>query len=384
MGFQDERLNAYGVSAATIMALHGRPMFGASYLRFDGRHLVVVGSHLPPNGDPDALGVAFGPGVAYSFDYPLASPEWGSHYWYWPNSDYSTFELTIDLPASSADADPFHFWFTTPADMPLGAVPATAFTFGTPHGHVWIPPHLDSFIGYPADSTQLTRVQTWSTSQTVTFSGYSAFRSMEALLLRYGVQRRSGLRVLDWGCGHGRVARHFIQNWPEARVTGLDIDAENIAWCQANLPSGQFTTAPLRPPTSLADSSFDAIFSISVMTHLTPEVQLLWLEELARILKPGGIAAISFGGPGSVAFSSFWHAHDYLDEWRSEGIHSSQIDLALSGKVAEADYYRNTAQTYEYTVANWSKHFDILAIAPEALGYLDFAILRLKEQNVLF
>ena len=231
----------------------------------------------------------------------------------------------------------------------------------------------------PPDPGQLTRVQTWSDTCSVTLTGYNAYRVVRALLDRYGV-REEGTTLMDWGCGHGRVARHFVREWPRATIIGMDVDAENVDWAARNIPAGTFVSSPLLPPCALADGCLDALISISVMTHLTLEVQLLWLTELARLIRPGGIALISFGGPAAVAWSSFWNGPEYFEKWQREGIHADVIDPALDGKISDAAYYRNTAQTHSHVRDNWSDHFDVLEIVPEAIGNLDFAVLRRRKR----
>ncbi len=359
--------NAHGLAAHAVYDPAMAPMFSVPWLEFNGATIVISGAHLPPAGDPGRLSVEFGDGVSAHFDYPLPSPEFGAHYWYWPNAHHAGFRLSIDLPACAPGSDPFTFRFVD-RDAEDGAE-------WQDRARIWIPHDLRSFIGYPG-GTQLTRVQTWSEQKTVTLTGYNAFRGFESLLARHGVKPRAGLRLLDWGCGHGRVARHFIQNWPATQITGADIDAENISWCQANLPQGQFLVAPLMPPLHIADSTFDAIIGLSVMTHLTAPVQQAWLAEIHRILKPGGVALISFGGHGAAAFASFHNTPEWWAEWLRTGFDDGLADPALDGKIADAAYYRVTHQSPEQVRRDWTGRLKIEAIEQQAFGYQDIAVLR--------
>lgn len=93
--------------------------------------------------------------------------------------------------------------------------------------------------------------------------------------------------VLDWGCGCGRVLRHW-SDLSDTRVFGCDIDRRMVAWCNDNLTFAQVTENVLFPPLPYGDSSFDLVYAFSVMTHLSEELQHAWLNELSRILKPGG------------------------------------------------------------------------------------------------
>ncbi len=363
--------NAAGLTATAILALHERPFFAVPYMSFDGAVITITGAHLPPASDPSALGVEFGPGVAAAFHYPRASPSWESHFWYWPNARLSDFQIFIDLSASEPGSDPFSFRFTyakgAQKDLP------------EPYGRVWIPRDLYAAVGSPQDSTQLTRVQTWSDSRSVTLTGYNVYRVVRAVFERFGIDGE-GATIMDWGCGHGRVARHFIREWPRATIIGMDVDAENVDWAADNLAPGCFVTSPLMPPCDLPDKCLDGLFSISVMTHLPADVQKAWLKELARLLRPGAIALVSFGGPGAVAWSSIWNGQAYVDKWLADGIHADVVDPALDGKISDSSYYRNTAQTHENVRSNWATYFEILEILPEAVGNLDIAVLRRRPR----
>jgi SAM-dependent methyltransferase len=104
--------------------------------------------------------------------------------------------------------------------------------------------------------------------------------------------------VLDLGCGAGRTLRHFL---PEARIAkfhGCDIDAESITWVREHLcpPFDCFVNAEL-PPLPLPPSTFDVVYAISVFTHLT-STWSAWLIEVHRVLRPGGLALLTFMGRG--------------------------------------------------------------------------------------
>jgi SAM-dependent methyltransferase len=93
--------------------------------------------------------------------------------------------------------------------------------------------------------------------------------------------------LLDWGCGCGRVLRHWsdVEN---ARVAGCDINPKMIDWCNEHLPFAHATVNELAPPLPYGDSTFDLVYAFSVMTHLSEDLQRSWVGECARVLKPGG------------------------------------------------------------------------------------------------
>ena len=99
-------------------------------------------------------------------------------------------------------------------------------------------------------------------------------------------------KVAEWGCGLGRVGQHLPSDWD---YTGFDIDPSSIGWCEANL-KGTFHLNQPSPPLPCADAQFDAVFAISIYTHLSAEAHRVWPHEIARILKPGGVFAFTVHG----------------------------------------------------------------------------------------
>jgi SAM-dependent methyltransferase len=101
--------------------------------------------------------------------------------------------------------------------------------------------------------------------------------------------------VLDFGCGCGRVARHWAAvEGPE--IYGCDYNEDLIAWCQGNLPFMQAGLNRLEPPAPYPDQSFDLIYALSVFSHLSEPLQDAWVAEFRRLLRPGGFLVISVLG----------------------------------------------------------------------------------------
>lgn len=98
-----------------------------------------------------------------------------------------------------------------------------------------------------------------------------------------------GWNVLDWGCGTGRITRH-LTHIPEAgSVTGADVHAGMIRWNQQHLSGIRFIHLPDMPPMPLPSGHFHVIIGISVLTHIPTNMQRGWLDEMYRLLQPGGI-----------------------------------------------------------------------------------------------
>jgi SAM-dependent methyltransferase len=102
-----------------------------------------------------------------------------------------------------------------------------------------------------------------------------------------GVELDGSMRILDFGCGCGRVIRH-LRAMIGARFDGSDYNPQLVEWCQRNLPFARFDVNGVSPPLPYENEQFDLVYALSVFTHFPEDLQARWMSELARVLKPGG------------------------------------------------------------------------------------------------
>jgi SAM-dependent methyltransferase len=126
-------------------------------------------------------------------------------------------------------------------------------------------------------------------------SGKQGFNTITQILRQHGLEIAELESILDFGCGCGRILRH-LKSYSNIRIHGTDMNQTAIRWCDANLNFAEFGTNNCEPPLRYHDNSFDLVYSFSVFTHLTEEVQMMWIKEIHRILKPGGNFLFSVHG----------------------------------------------------------------------------------------
>jgi SAM-dependent methyltransferase len=147
------------------------------------------------------------------------------------------------------------------------------------------------------------------------FVGHSDFAGTGAEFLGHFVKLgglRPDDRVLDVGCGIGRMARPLTGYLSaHGSYDGFDVNRDGIEWCRRRYrrhPNFRFAVADLHnrrynpgggQPASeyrfpYDDAAFDFVICTSVLTHLLEGEADHYLAEIARVLAPGGRALATF------------------------------------------------------------------------------------------
>jgi SAM-dependent methyltransferase len=113
-------------------------------------------------------------------------------------------------------------------------------------------------------------------------------------------------KVLEVGCGIGRIAVPLTQYLKDGTYDGFDIIRHGIEWCQQKVtprypnfrffladvhnkfyhPEGRHPAAEYTFP--FEDGQFDFVYLTSVFTHMMPKDLERYAMEIGRVLKPGG------------------------------------------------------------------------------------------------
>jgi SAM-dependent methyltransferase len=211
--------------------------------------------------------------------------------------------------------------------------------------------------------------------------GRQSLLDIKTALAGIGVELGDFPKILDFGCGCARVLRWLPPDAPASEIHGCDIDEQAIAWNRANLPAMTFATNEAEPPLPYDDDTFDLILNHSVFTHIDERMQDLWLAELRRVLKPGGIALLSVHGP--FAFGLTEHASrfegDMASIMRKEIERDGILYLSSDSYVGSSfpSFYHTTFHAPWYVFEHWAQWFTVRAYLPRAdLSFQDIILLQ--------
>lgn len=201
--------------------------------------------------------------------------------------------------------------------------------------------------------------------------GRICWENIEALLRDAGADPDQCTTILDFGCGTGRVTRRIRRDLPQPRtLTGIDIDANAIAWCRRHLPGIRFIVGTPHPPLPFPDGAFDLVFAVSVFTHLDEAMQFAWLAEMQRVIRPGGFLIASVQG-------------EHHRSLRRRPIDVSRGFAFVTGRTGLfkrdglPDFYQDAQHTRSYVEREWSRFFRVAAYRDRGMaGHQDAVVLQ--------
>ncbi len=191
-----------------------------------------------------------------------------------------------------------------------------------------------------------------------------------------GLAFEPGDRILDLGCGAGRMIRHLAPLARSCEIWGADISAEHILWCQRNLsPPFHFLTSTKVPHLPFRDASFRFIYGGSLFTHID-DMARAWLLELRRLLRDDGLGYLTIHDEQTVKL---------FEGYRRPPAIVGQIMSAPLWDEAKGDSDMFTigrdAQSQVFYARDWFERllapiFEIADVRPEAYFYQTAILVR--------
>jgi hypothetical protein len=164
--------------------------------------------------------------------------------------------------------------------------------------HEWFQAH-DALAGGAISGTNVHRDLPGlpTSDQQTRFTGYSGTENLQQAFrfYRYCLDITSARgpvaatdRILDFGCGWGRVARFWLREVRPSQIWCIDCMTDAIELLHSTrMPANILKNNPLPPVTGLPES-FRLIYAYSVFSHLSEDAALQWIDYFAEHLEPGG------------------------------------------------------------------------------------------------
>lgn len=187
-------------------------------------------------------------------------------------------------------------------------------------------------------------------------SGESTAACFRSALAAEGRPIESFRAVLDLGCGCGRVLRQW-HGIAGPRFYGTDYNPAGVFWAEKHLKYVTFATNQLEPPLPYGDSAFDLVYAVSVFTHLPDAMQRAWIEEIHRVLEPGGILLLTLSGEGDLERVS-----------KKDRERFAKGDLVVLDERYAGTNMCGTYHPEEYVRQRWTDLFVIRHMYPEGAG----------------
>jgi SAM-dependent methyltransferase len=159
-----------------------------------------------------------------------------------------------------------------------------------------------------------------------------------------------GKRVLDFGCGSGRLLVHFLHEARTCEFHGCDIDSASIEWLQRELspPMHIFRNAEI-PPLPLQAGSLDLIIALSVFTHLS-DTWSAWLVEMDRVLAADGLLIATFLGKELLG--------SFREDWDDDRIGMNVLRPLQGWELGGPMVFHSSWWLREH----WGRAFEVLAL----------------------
>lgn len=217
---------------------------------------------------------------------------------------------------------------------------------------------------------------------------------MKSLLADHARPLAVDTRILEFGCGWGRILRTFLDVVSPEYLVGIDAQewlldiarqttrrpGYDMYWKTAALPAGD-----------LPADTFDLVYAYSVFSHLSEKAANAWIAEFSRILAPGGIVCVTTRPRKHIQLWENTYEHSEHTEGYAKAFANAQQDLARydrgefvfhpggSHELVD-DLYGEAVVPEAYARGHWTGHLEFIGYFEDyASSYLQPAIVLQKK-----
>jgi SAM-dependent methyltransferase len=208
----------------------------------------------------------------------------------------------------------------------------------------------------------------WNGVSGVALASQSAafYRTLLERYAQAGERPLADSRVLDFGCGWGRLTRFLARDVPRSRLCGCDPVESILDVCRDSGVPATLARSEFVPERLPFDEPFDLAFAFSVFTHLSEAAHERCLAALHAGLRPGAVLVVTVRPPVYLLSSELMRpVRGALGpDARLAGPH--YVFAAHAADPSHPQYaggdmtYGETVITLPYVRERWSRWFDLL------------------------
>lgn len=202
--------------------------------------------------------------------------------------------------------------------------------------------------------------QTWTgnTGQLVMEQAIDFTRSCATTFTSITGSSLDGKRILDFGCGYGRLLRCF--QFFTHDVSGVDAWEASLQHCRAAGLGGYVFQSDEIPEALPAPGKFELLTAFSVFTHLSEESAIASLESLRKSANAGSILALTIRPPEFWQFAVNGSLSSRKEEVAVSASIHAQDGFAFLPHIG-AKHYGDTTLTVEW-LRSAAKDWDVVSV----------------------
>jgi SAM-dependent methyltransferase len=162
-------------------------------------------------------------------------------------------------------------------------------------------------------------------------------------------------RVLDFGCGAGRIMQYVPC---ETKLYGCDVNKPVVSFARNNYLHATVYNNDPEPPLDFRDGLFDLVYAFSVFSHLPHDVETRWLRELQRVGALGCLYLITIHGD--------WFIEATLGAERAPaeaaGFYYRSVHTRQNTDLDLPEGYEASYHTSDYIRRTWSHLFQVCGV----------------------
>jgi len=176
-------------------------------------------------------------------------------------------------------------------------------------------------------------------------------------------------RVLDFGCGWGRLTRFFARDVAPGSLYGCDPVEGILDECRRNRVPAILGRTEFVPDSLPFDETFDLALAFSVFTHLSEHAHEACLRALHASMNPGGILVLTVRPPEYLMFCATMHP--LLESLGGEcPVRPDEARYLFVAHATDGHHqyaggemtYGETVVTLPYVRERWSERFELLDV----------------------